>query len=203
MDIFNDVWLAVIFRLLLDLVAVVIVARLIYYPRNKGDVEYLFTLISISLIIFLVCILLSTVPVELGFALGLFAVFSVIRFRSIQATPRELAYLFICLGLALMNALSPMSTPFIRLVVNNLLLILIIGIADYMLFRNKPIEKIITYDRIDLLAEEKKGELEEDLRIRFGITQVKKIQVGNIDTVKSRAKIKLLLEDKQGRHFQE
>ena len=60
--------------------------------------------------------MLSTVPVELGFALGLFAIFSVLRFRSVQVKPRELADLFICLGLALMNALSPVDIPFIRLI---------------------------------------------------------------------------------------
>ena len=203
MEIFDELWQAVVFRFLLNLVVVVLVARVIYYPRSKGNIDFLFTYISISLIIFLVCIMLSRVPVELGFALGLFAVFSVIRFRSIQATPRELAYLFICLGLALMNALSALDMPLIKLIVNNLLVILTIGTADYLLFRNKPLEKIITYDRIDLLTEEKKTELEEDLRTRFGITQIKKIQIGDIDTLKNRVKLKLLLEDGQDRYFQE
>jgi len=203
MEIFDEMWQAVVLRFLLNLGVVVVVARLIYYPRRRGKIEYTFTYIAIAVIIFLVCIMLSRVPVELGFALGLFAVFSVIRFRSIQATPRELAYLFICLGLAMMNALSALDMPLVKLLANNLLLLLTIGIADYLLFRIKTVEKIITYDRIELLAEEKKEELEEDLRIRFGITQITKIQVGNIDTLKNRVKLKLFLEDKQDRNFQE
>lgn len=203
MEIFDELWQAVVFRFLLNLVVVVLVARVIYYPRSKGNNDFLFTYISISIIIFLVCIMLSKVPVELGFALGLFGVFSVLRFRSVQVKPRELTYLFICLGLALLNALAELDLPLIRLIANNLLILLTIGIADYLLFRNKPVVKIITYDRIDLLAEEKKAELEEDLRTRFGITQIKKIQIGDIDTLKNRVKLKLLLEDIQDRYFQE
>ncbi|MEN8227517.1 MAG: DUF4956 domain-containing protein [Bacteroidota bacterium] len=203
MAIFDELWLAIILRFLLNLVVAVIVARILYFPRNKGNVEYLFTYISISVIIFLVCIMLSKVPVELGFALGLFAVFSIIRFRSIQATPRELAYLFICLGLALMNALSAMDTPIMRLIINNLLILITIGIADYLLFQDKTVEKIISYDRLDLLANEKREDMKQDLKLRFGIENIKKIQVGNIDTQKNRVKLKIDIQDLQDHHFQE
>ena len=139
----------------------------------------------------------------MGFALGLFAIFSVIRFRSVQATPRELTYLFICLGLAIMNALIKIDVPIIRIVANNLLIILTIGITEYLLFRNETLEKIITYDRLDLLADDKRGELEEDLRHRFGVNHIKQIQVGNIDTFKNRVKLRVIIRDKERKNFKE
>lgn len=190
-------------RMMLNLVAVFLLARYIYFPKRTGSKDYLFTYIATSTIIFIVCILLSQVQVELGIALGLFAVFSVIRFRTIQASPRELSYLFVSLGLALMNALVPFETPLIRLLVNNLLVLAIIWIADHYLFRDKGVKKMINYDRLDLIDIEKRGELETDLKTRFGIHPIQKIQVGDIDTLKGRVKIVVWLDDKSKQHFED
>jgi hypothetical protein len=202
-EVFTYLWWLAIGRLTLNLGSVFVLARLIYYPRRGGSREYLFTYIAISTIIFIVCILLNQVRVELGIAMGLFAVFSVIRFRNIQAGPRQLSYLFLSLGLALMNSLVPYDTPVIRLLVNNLLILAIIWAADYLLFGNQDVEKMINYDRLDLLEESKRSELEADLKIRFGITQIRKIQVGNIDTLKGQVKIKIWIQDRQHLHFED
>jgi len=202
-EIFNDMYWAIISRLILNLGAVFVLGRFIYYPKREGRREYLFTYISTSLIIFIVCIMLSQVKVELGIALGLFAVFSVIRFRTVQASPRELSFLFVSLGLALMNALVSMeTTPIIRLLINNFLILAIIWIADYFLFQNKDVIKMINYDRLDLLEEPKRSEMEMDLRVRFGIHHIKKIQVGDIDTLKGRVKIKVWIQDQEESHFE-
>ena len=202
-EIFNEAWRMTIGRMMLNIGVVFLLARYIYYPRRNGSRVYLFTYIATSTVIFIVCILLSQVQVELGIALGLFAVFSVIRFRTIPASPRELSYLFVSLGLALMNALVPFETQFIRLLVNNLLVLAIIWVADYFLFRNKDVVKVINYDRLDLIEEAKRSEMEADLKIRFGIHPIKKIQVGDIDTLKGRVKIKVWIHDLERVHFEE
>lgn len=202
-EIFNLDYLFTILRLMLNLAAVVVLGRFIYYPRRSGSRAYLFTYIATSTIIFVVCILLSQVKVELGIALGLFAVFSVIRFRTIQASPRELSFLFVSLGLALMNALVPFETHFLRLLVNNLIILGIIWIADHYIFRERGIRKEINYDRLDLLDEAKRPDLELDLKTRFGIQGITKIQVGNIDTLKGRVKIRVWIQDEGQGHFQE
>lgn len=202
-EIFNEVWWMVIGRLLLNVSVVTILGRFIYLTKRRGSSEYLFSYIAISTIIFIVCILLSQVEVELGIALGLFAVFSIIRFRNIQAGPRNLSYLFIALGLALMNALVPLETHLIRIIVNNILILVIIGVADHLLFRNQAVVKMINYDRLDLIEEKKRPELEADLKVRFGISRIKKIQVGNIDTLKGQVKIKVWIIDQANLHFQD
>jgi hypothetical protein len=202
-EIFDEIWRMTIGRMMLNIGIVFILARFIYYPGRKGSRAYLFTYIATSTIIFIVCILLSKVQVELGIALGLFAVFSVIRFRTIQASPRELSYLFVSLGFALLNALVPYETPLIRLLVNNLLVLVVIWVADYFLFRNKDVVKMINYDRLDLIEEAKRNDLEADLKTRFGIHAIKKIQVGDIDTLKGRVKIKIWIQDQDRRHFEE
>lgn len=202
-EIFDPVWQKVILRFFLNFAMVFILARWLYYPRREGTKDFLFTYLSVSVIIFLICIILSQVPVELGFALGLFAVFSVIHFRSIQVSPRELSYLFITLGLAILNALALPETPILRLFANNLLILIVMGVSDLLLFRKKPLEKIILYDRLDLLPEEKRNELEQDLLNRFGISHIKHIQIGNIDALKNRVKLKVFIDDVKNRHFLE
>jgi hypothetical protein len=191
----------VIGRFFVNLIVVLILGRFLYYPRREGNVDFLFTYLSISTIIFIICSILSQVPVELGFALGLFAIFSVIHFRSIQVSPRELSYLFIALGLAILNSLTPLETPIIRLIANNFLILVTMGLVDYFLFRNKPVEKVISYDRLDLLHEEKEDELKQDLNTRFGIRNITQIRIGDIDTLKGRVRLKISIDDKGNRHF--
>ena len=116
-EIFDHIYWLVIGRLALNIASVFVLGRLIYFTKRGASREYLFSYIAISSIIFIICILLSQVEVQLGIALGLFAVFSIIRFRNIQANPRELSFLFVSLGLALMNSLVPLETPLVRLTV--------------------------------------------------------------------------------------
>lgn len=202
-EVFNELYWSILGRMALNLVAVFVLGRFVYFPKRGGSREYLFTYIATSLIIFIVCIMLSQVRVEMGIALGLFAVFSVIRFRTTQATPRELSFLFVSLGLALMNSLVPMENPLVRLLFNNILILVIVGLADYYLFQKRDVRKMINYDRLDLLEEAKRGELEKDLKVRFGIHQIKKIQVGDIDVLKGRTKIKVWISDEDRLHFEE
>ena len=202
-EIFSCAWIDVVWRLILNTLMVTLTGRYIYLKRHRGSREYFFTYISISVIIYIVCILLSQVPVELGMVLGLFAVFSVIRFRSIQATPLELSYLFIAIGFSMLNALIPPEAPFLRILANNLLIVIVIWLADYLLFRRPVVTKLINYDRIDLLAEEKREELENDLINRFGIRGITKIQVGDIDSLKGKVRLKVYLTDPMNNHFQE
>jgi hypothetical protein len=200
-EIFNQAWQTVILRFMVNFVMVLILGRFLYYPRKQGKIDFLFTYLSVSIIIFIICSILSQVPVELGFALGLFAIFSVIHFRSIQVTPRELSYLFIALGMAILNSLSPHDVHIIRLIINNILILVTVGLIDYFLFREKKTEKNINYDRLDLLHEEKTEELKQDLETRFGIRNITHIQIGDIDTLKSRVRLKIRFDDAGNRHF--
>lgn len=201
-EVFTVEYWMIIARLLLNIAFVAILGRLIYYSKRGGSKEYLLSYIAISSIIFIICILLSQVEVQLGIALGLFAVFSIIRFRNIQANPRELSFLFVSLGLALMNSLVPLDSPIMRLMLNNIIILAIVGITDYFLFRNHIVVKMINYDRLDLMEESKRAEMEADLKVRFGIDHIKKIQVGNVDTIKGQVKIKVWIFDKEQRHFE-
>ena len=96
-----------------------------------------------------------------------------------------------------------MDTPFIKILVNSILILITIGVADYFIFRDRIVEKVINYDRPELLAESKQDELEADLKTRFGITGISGIQAGNIDTAKEKVRLKVQIRDRDHKHFRE
>ena len=80
------------------------IVRYLYYPVTKNK-DYLFTYLLISVTVFFLCFLLENVKLELGFALGLFAIFGIIRYRTDAIPIKEMTYLFIVIGISVMNAL--------------------------------------------------------------------------------------------------
>ncbi len=94
-----------VLRFAFDLLVTLIIVRLIYYPKNKRK-DYLFTYILIGMSVFLLCILLESVDLQLGFALGLFAIFGIIRYRTNSMPIKEMTYLFLIIAVSVINALS-------------------------------------------------------------------------------------------------
>ena len=82
-----------------NLSIILIIVRYIYYPITKNK-DYLFTYFLISLTVFLLCILLDSVKIELAFALGLFAIFGIIRYRTDPIPIKEMTYLFLVIGVS-------------------------------------------------------------------------------------------------------
>jgi len=112
------------FRFLFNFVVVFAIIRFIYYPIRKRK-DYLFTYILISSVIFLLCFLLDNVKLEIGFALGLFAIFGIIRYRTRQIPIKEMTYLFLVIGISVINALSNKKISYAELAITNFLLIFV------------------------------------------------------------------------------
>ena len=202
-EIFDPDWQALFMRFVFNILVVFIVTRFFYFHKGRGKPELLFSYLSISAVVFVSCLILSGVPVEIGFALGLFAIFSIIRYRSIPLNARELTYLFISIGLAVYNSLTNVQTNVLRIMVGNLLIMTVVGMAEWLLFRSDKVTKRITYDRLDLAAEENRLLLEKDLEERFRIKEITRIQMGDIDVVKNRVKLKVTFRDSEGKNFEE
>ena len=100
----KDFW-RMVTKTFFNLFIITIIVRYIYYPITKNK-DYLFTYFLISLTVFLLCILLDSVKLQLGFALGLFAIFGIIRYRTDPIAIGEMTYLFLVIGISVVNALS-------------------------------------------------------------------------------------------------
>ena len=166
------------------------------YYRKTHRRDYFFTLVLLSVSIFFLIYLLGSVKVKIGFALGLFAIFGVLRYRTETIPVREMSYMFGVISLSVINALAD-ALSFVELLIPNLAIFLLIwGFETFVLRRNLA-SKLILYDRIELITPERREELLEDLKKRTGL-KITKINVGSVDFLKDTAVIKIDYENDGG-----
>ena len=184
----EDFWKLII-KGVFNIFIILIIVRYIYYPvtRNK---DYMFTYLLISLTVFLLCFLLDNVKIELAFALGLFAIFGIIRYRTDPIPIKEMTYLFIVIGISVVNALANKKISYAELVFANLLIVFVtFGMERLWLLRHETRKNII-YEKIELIKPENKEELLADLKERTGLNIVR-YEIRRIDFLKDIANIRI------------
>ena len=186
-------------RYMYTMLVVFILTRFLYY-RFNGKRELLFTYILLSAIICLLCVLISRVEISLGFALGIFAIFGIIRYRTTQVSPREMTYLFLCAGTAAKNILAPSDMEFYRILFSDVSILIFASLAEYFLFRKNLMTKSIVYDNLTLIHPDKREDLKADLRNKFGLTDIEKIKVGDINMAKKFARLTVQFQDNDGQN---
>ncbi|MFH2143797.1 MAG: DUF4956 domain-containing protein [Bacteroidota bacterium] len=186
-------------RFIFNLVITVIIVRWLYYSIAKRK-DYLFTYILISTITFLLCYMLGSVKLQLGFALGLFAIFGIIRYRTSQIPIKEMTYLFIIIGVSVINALSNKKISYSELLFTNLIIIFITWILEKVwLLRHESMRQII-YEKIDLIKPENKKELHADLENRTGL-KISRVEIGRIDFLRDTARLRIYFFESDQEYF--
>ena len=184
----DDFWKMIV-KTVFNLLMITIIVRYIYYPVTKNK-DYLFTYFLISLTVFLLCVLLDSVKLQLGFALGLFAIFGIIRYRTDPIAIKEMTYLFLVIGISVINALSNKKISHTELIFANLLIVfLTFGMERIWLLRHE-VRKNILYEKIELIVPEKREELISDLKERTGLN-ISRIEIRRIDFLKDIANIRI------------
>ena len=182
-------FLKLIIKAAFNLTMILVIVRYIYYPITKNK-DYLFTYLLISLTVFLLCILLDSVKMELAFALGLFAIFGIIRYRTDPIPIKEMTYLFLVIGVSVINALANKKISYSELVFANFMIIAVtFGLERIWLLRHETRKNVI-YERIDLIGPEKRDELIKDLKERTGIDVVR-VEIWRIDFLKDIAYLRI------------
>ena len=166
------------------------------YYRKTHRRDYFFTLTLLSVSIFFLIYLLGSVKVKIGFALGLFAIFGVLRYRTETIPVREMSYMFGVISLSVINALAD-SLSFVELLLPNVAIALLIWLFEALVLKASLASKLVLYDRIELITPERREELLEDLRKRTGLN-ITKINVGSIDFLKDTAILKIEYENDGG-----
>lgn len=166
------------------------------YYRKTHRRDYFFTLVLLSVSIFFLIYLLGSVKVKIGFALGLFAIFGVLRYRTETIPVREMSYMFGVISLSVINALAD-SLSFVELLVPNIAIAVLIWLFETFVLRASIASKLILYDRIELITPERREELLEDLHKRTGL-KITKVNVGSIDFLKDTAILKIEYENDGG-----
>ena len=182
----QDFW-RLLLKTFFNLTVISLIARGIYYPLTKNK-DYLFTYLLISLTVFVLCVLLDDVKLQLGFALGLFAIFGIIRYRTDPIPIKEMTYLFLVIGISVVNALANKKISHAELVFANAMIVFVTyGLERLWLLKHETRKNII-YEKIELITPEKHDELLQDLKTRTGIDIIR-FEVKRIDFLRDVANI--------------
>ena len=176
-------------KTIFNLAIITIIIRYIYYPVTKNK-DYLFTYFLISLTVFLLCVLLDSVKLQLGFALGLFAIFGIIRYRTDPIPIKEMTYLFLVIGVSVVNALANKKISHAELVFANLMIVFVTFGMERLWLLKPELRKNVIYEKIELIVPERRAELIADLQERTGINVIR-VEVRRIDFLKDTANLRI------------
>tara|TARA_B100001287_G_scaffold84133_1_gene70247 strand:+ start:7463 stop:8065 length:603 start_codon:yes stop_codon:yes gene_type:complete len=182
-----------IFKFGINFIFLFTIVRLIYY-KIKEDKDYVFTFFMFNILTFFICFLLRKVPMEMGFALGLFAVFGILRYRTEAIPIRQMTFLFIVIGISMINALSNKSISILELFFTNGLITLLTYLIDRVWFKSLELKKSILYEKIQLIIPSKEKELIEDLKHRTGLN-IHAVSIDKIDFLRDTASITIFYNE--------
>lgn len=196
-------FISLIIRFIINLLVVTAIARCFYYPRSRRR-DYMFIFILMSMSIFLLVSLMEGGGMELGAAMGLFAIFGIMRFRTEAVPIREMTYLFMLIALSVINAVArgdyhPKADYWDGVGIVTLLFVNIAFFLMAWLFESSKIisdncSKYIKYDNVNLIAPEKREELKADLEKRTGL-KILRIEVGLVDFLKDSVLIRIFYDE--------
>lgn len=182
-----------LFRLAFNTLVIFVLIKLIY-DKGTGRKEFVFTYFALGTAIFLLCFLLEGVKIELGFALGLFAVFGILKYRTDPVPIREMTYLFVVIGIAVVNALANKKVSFAELAVTNGAVLLCVYLLEKYLIRGEGHLDII-YERIENIKLQRQDVIKADLEKRTGL-KIKRIDLQKVDFLKDIALLRVYYDKK-------
>jgi hypothetical protein len=188
-NIFDSDIYKLIFRFILNMTVLTAVIRYVYYAKTPRS-NYVFTFYMISIISFVIVFALKKMNIDTGMGLGLFAIFGIIRYRTNPLRVREMTYLFIAIGLSVVNGLSGKQVSYAELLFINVIVVAIVYVMDIKVFVNLENSKTIVYEKIENIKPQNAQALKDDLEERTGL-QINRVSVGKVDFLKDVAEIKI------------
>ena len=178
-----------IVRLMLNLFVSFLVVHYMY-ARNSRRKDFYFSFLSVGTVVFLLSFLLNSVKLELGFALGLFAIFGIIRYRTDAIPIKEMTYLFIVIGISVINALANKKVSYVELIFTNAAIVFGLWLLEKRLMLKQEGSIRLIYEKIENIHSQSEETLLADLRERTGI-EIKRYEINKIDFLKDVADITL------------
>lgn len=189
LQLFNKDVYTLMYRLILNLFFTTIMIRFIYYPKTKRK-DYLFTYYLIGLITFFLCFALKKLDIDIGMGLGLFAIFGIIRYRTNPIEIKEMTYLFIVIGMSVVNALAKKQISITEVLMLNGTVVLLTAGLEYVWLLKHETRKTVIYEKIDLIKPELYEEMLKDLQERTGLN-INRFEVGKIDFLNDTATVRI------------
>lgn len=193
--LFDEDFYKLLFRFGINIFFLTIIIRFLYYKKNQNK-EYFFTYYMISVIVFFICFTLKKLELDLGMALGLFAIFGIIRYRTNTVSIKEMTYLFVVIGVSVINALANKKLSYAELLLTNAIIVLTLYFTESFSNYGILLSKKITYSNIENLKPENREQLIAELEQINGI-KISDVKIGSVDLNLNTATIKILYKDNE------
>ena len=185
--LFDDDFYKMTFRFFMNIGFLSLIINWLYYSKTKRR-DYLFTYYMIGIIVFFLCFTLKKYELDIGMALGLFAIFGIIRYRTDAIAIKEMTYLFVVIGVSVMNSLANQKMSFAEIITANVLIVTALFLMEKLWLSKTKLSKNIQYEKIENIKPENYDALKADLEDRLGLT-LDSITIGNVDFLKDSATI--------------
>ncbi len=172
-------------------IAVVFVVIYFIYKKYNDNNTFIFTYFTFNILIFFICYLMVNLDLGIGFAFGLFALFSIMRYRTTTIEIKEMTYLFVVVCTAVMNALGGHNGAYVEILFINTAIIVVLWFLEYLLFSDKTAIKMVTYEKVELVNADKQDLLLADIKERTGL-EVLHVKVLSINYLNDSAVLEVL-----------
>lgn len=176
-----------------NLIIAIILIRFIYYPTTHSK-RYVLTFLAFNSVIYFVLHFLTSVDIGIGVGFGLFAIFTILRYRTDPLPVREMTYLFVIAALPVMNASSSVGSSWPTLITANLIILLLMAVLEKGWGFKYEASKRVVYEKIELIQPGRREELMADLESRIGL-KIKRIAIGKINFLKDTADLTIYFDD--------
>lgn len=179
---------------LLNTLAVWVIVHFFYYPKGRRrDYYFTFVLLSVSIFMLIYLLLATSNDMSIGAALGLFAIFGIIRYRTESVPIREMTYLFFLVALSVLNGKTG-DMALLNRVIINMIFVGVVWVSENFLSASREGCKFVKYDNIDLIRPERYEELKADLERRLGLDIIR-VEVGAVDFLTDMAMLRVFYHD--------
>jgi hypothetical protein len=188
----QTIW-GILIRFALNLISLMILIRVLYFRYSKKE-KFMFTFFLIGIIVFFICALLKDIGMGLGLGFGLFAIFSILRFRTRNFSVKDMAYIFTTIGISVINSMNMTEVPIFGYLIINFIIIISVFILEEHLKKNMFRKYSIFYDNLELLKPGNNHKLIKDLSSRTGL-KVLRVKIRNLDLKRNVAEVEVYYKE--------
>jgi len=188
----QTIW-GILIRFALNLISLLILIRILYFRYSKKE-KFMFTYFLIGIIVFFICALLKDIGMGLGLGFGLFAIFSILRFRTRNFSVKDMAYIFTTIGISVINSMNMPEVPIFGYLIINFIIIIAVFILEEHLKKNMFRKYSIFYDNLELLKPGNNHKLIKDLSSRTGL-KVLWVKIRNMDLKRNVAEVEVYYKE--------
>lgn len=191
----NDPIIDLTIRFLINSIMLFIIARWLYF-RISNKKQFLFSILIIGTTVFFLCYLLSSINLELGLALGLFAIFGILRYRSLPVAVRDMTYIFLAITISVINSLTAAGYPAGIILAVNLVILMITAGAEFAFIRRMDDSMPIKYEKIELVTPDRHEELIADLEARLGMS-ITDVRIKEVNFLNDTAELQVFFDNRK------